>query len=79
MTLEFEKLTQDLEKMAAGSVRRQARLQTMVAKYHQTLNQYATDWEMIETALVAAKKRSDPKFYRSARPFSEREGLNTAV
>jgi len=79
MTLEFEKLTHDLEKMAASSVRRQARLNKMVAEYHQTLNHYATDWEMIETALVAAKKRSDPKFYRSARPFSDDEGLNTAV
>ncbi len=79
MTLEFEKLTHDLEKMAAGSVRRQMRLNKMVAEYHQTLNHYATDWDMIETALVAAKKRSDPKFYRSARPFSENEGLNTAV
>ena len=79
MTLEFEKLTQDLEKMAAGTVRRQAQLQQMVAEYRQTLDQYAADWEMIETALVAAQKRSDPKFYRSARPFSQNEKMNTAV
>jgi hypothetical protein len=79
MTLEFEKLTQDLEKMALSSVRQQARRNQLVIEYRQMLNQFAEEWIAIQTALSSAKKKSDEKFYRSARPFDDFEPLNAAI
>ncbi|MCP4935096.1 MAG: DNA double-strand break repair nuclease NurA [bacterium] len=79
MTLEFEKLTHDLEKMALSSVRQQARRDQLVADYRQTLNQFAEEWIAIQTALSTAKRKSDDKLYRSARPFDDIHPLNAAI
>ncbi|MEM7336432.1 MAG: DNA double-strand break repair nuclease NurA, partial [Chloroflexota bacterium] len=79
MTLEFEKLTADLEKMAQTAARRRQRQETQTTIYQQTLNEYATDWSRIEEALRYAAKKADEKFYRSAGPLDDSEPLNTAV
>ncbi len=79
MTLEFEKLTPDLEKMALATAQRNKLRETRIEASLQTIEQFATDWDAIENTLKIAEKRADEKFYRSARPFDHNEPLNTAV
>ncbi|MCA9952601.1 MAG: DNA double-strand break repair nuclease NurA [Anaerolineales bacterium] len=79
MTLEFEKLTPDLENMALATAQRSKLREARIEESLQTIKQYAHDWDAIENALTAAAKRSDEKFYRSARPYDHDETLNTAV
>ena len=78
MTLEFEKLTSDLEKMVQTAAKRRQRQEAQTTVYQKTLNEYATDWARIEQALSVAAKKSDEKFYRSAGPLDASEPLNTA-
>lgn len=79
MTLEFEKLTAELEKMAQTAVRRQQRRDELVAEFQRTLRAYSSDWETITEALAIAARRADEKFFRAARPLDETEPLHTAV
>lgn len=79
MTLEFEKLTDELEKMAATAARRQQYQQQRATALHEALAKYAEDWAAIKRALEMAAANADEKFYRSARPLDEREPLNAAV
>lgn len=79
MTLEFEKLTTDLEKMAQTTARRLTQRRERVAEARQTLHTYRTNWTAVAQALSTAKEQSDPKFYRSARPFSEAEPLDSHI
>ena len=77
MTLEFEKLTADLEKMAQTTARRLSQRRERVAEALDTLHTFRTNWTAVSQALTTAKDKSDPKFYRSARPFSEAEPLDS--
>ncbi len=79
MTLEFEKLTADLEKMAQTTARRLMQRRERVAEALNTLQTYRTNWTAVASALKTAKELSDPKFYRSARPFSENEPLDSRI
>ncbi|MAU01783.1 MAG: hypothetical protein CL608_32000 [Anaerolineaceae bacterium] len=79
MTLEFEKLTADLEKMAQTTARRLSQRRERVAEAMETLHTYRTNWTAVAQALTIAKEQSDPKFYRSARPFSENEPLDSHI
>lgn len=79
MTLEFEKLTHELEKMAATAARRQQYQQQHATALHETLEQFATDWAAIDTAVQLAQANADEKYYRAARPFADREALNAAI
>ncbi len=79
MTLEFEKLTPELEKMALATAQRNKLRDARIEASLQTIERYASDWEAIDFALNMAEKRADEKFYRSARPFDQNEALNTAV
>lgn len=79
MALEFEKLTQDLEKMAQTTARRLALRRERVAATLETLQQHRTNWTAVSQALSIAKERSDPKFYRSVRPFDQSDPLDAAV
>ncbi len=79
MTLEFEKLTADLEKMAQTTARRLSQRRERVAEALDTLHTYRTNWTAVASALSSAKELSDPKFYRSARPFSESEPLDSHI
>jgi hypothetical protein len=79
MTLEFEKLTADLETMAQTTARRLSQRRERVAEALDTLRTYRTNWTAVSQALTTAKAQSDPKFYRSARPFSENEPLDSHI
>ncbi|MBP6472294.1 MAG: DNA double-strand break repair nuclease NurA [Chloroflexi bacterium] len=79
MTLEFERLTADLEQMALTTARRYELRQERLAEALAALETYRTNWTAVSNALTLARKRGDDKLYRSARPFDENEPLDTAV
>ncbi|MCB9430915.1 MAG: DNA double-strand break repair nuclease NurA [Ardenticatenaceae bacterium] len=79
MTLEFEKLTADLEKMAQTTGKRLAQRQERVAEVLDALTRYRTNWTAVSNALTIAKKLADEKFYRSARPFDHGEPLDSHI
>lgn len=79
MTLEFEKLTADLEIMALTTGRRLELRRERLDEALKTLAQNRTNWTAVSTALSLAKERSDDKLYRSARPFDHDEPLDAAI
>ena len=79
MTLEFEKLTRDLEIMAQTTARRTALQKERVADALQTLGTFRNNWTAVSQALETAAKLSDEKHYRSARPFNETTPLDAAI
>ena len=79
MTLEFEKLTRDLEIMAQTTARRTALQQERVADALQTLHTFANNWTAVSQALETAAKLSDEKHYRSARPFNQDTPLDARI
>ncbi|MCP4416118.1 MAG: DNA double-strand break repair nuclease NurA [Chloroflexi bacterium] len=79
MTLEFEKLTADLEKMANTTAKRLSQRRERVADAINRLQTYRTNWTAVSQALSTAADKSDEKYYRSARPFSEAEPLDSHI
>ncbi|MGB5060253.1 MAG: DNA double-strand break repair nuclease NurA [Candidatus Promineifilaceae bacterium] len=79
MTLEFERLTADLEQMALTTARRYELRRERLDEALAALETYRTNWTAVANALSLARKRGDEKLYRSARPFDETEPLDTAV
>lgn len=79
MTLEFEKLTHELEKMATTAARRQQHQAQRAIALREALDRFAGDWEAIDYALDTAKAEADEKFYRSARPLNRIEPLNATI
>jgi hypothetical protein len=79
MTLEFEKLTTELDDMAASAFRRQRQTQTQIDMALRRLHESATDWQRIELALGRAEQEADAKFYRSARPLDDKEPLDSRI
>lgn len=79
MTLEFEKLTAELKKMAQSTSNRYELRRERLEEAQAALTAYRTNWTAVANALTLAAKRGDPKLYRSARPFDENEPLDTAV
>ena len=79
MTLEFERLTADLEQMALTTARRYELRRERLDEMLSALATYRTNWTAVTNALTLASHKADPKLYRSARPFDEKEPLDTAV
>ena len=79
MTLEFEKLTRDLEIMAQTTARRTALQKERVAESLQTLQTFRSNWTAVSQALTEAAAKSDEKHYRSARPFNENTPLDATI
>jgi hypothetical protein len=79
MTLEIEKLTDDLDEMARNAAARQEREERVIEAALAKLGQYREDWGFIEQSLALALDMVDIKRYRSARPFDENEPLDAAV
>ncbi|MCB8983788.1 MAG: DNA double-strand break repair nuclease NurA [Ardenticatenaceae bacterium] len=79
MTLEFERLTADLEQMALTTARRYELRRGRLEEAQAALKEYRTNWTAVDNALTLAAKRGDPKLYRSARPFDETEPLDAAI
>lgn len=79
MTLEFEKLTGDLEQMAQTTARRYELRRERLDEARNVLTKNRTNWTAVSHALTLASKKTDPKLYRSARPFNETEPLDDAI
>lgn len=79
MTLEFEKLTADLDKMAVSAHRRQQQTDTEIGVALGRLYEWATDWQRVERVLVRADAEADPKHYRSARPLDDGEAMDSRI
>jgi hypothetical protein len=81
MTLEFEKLGTDLNRMAAAAVEIARDQKARAARLRELLAAHATDWPGIDAGLAraAAEQGDDPKFFRAARPLRQNEPLDLAV
>lgn len=79
MTLEFEKLTPELENMAKSTVNRFKLRRERLDEALDTLTTYRTNWTAVSQALSLASKKADPKQYRSARPFDHDQPLDAAI
>ncbi len=79
MTLEFEKLTGDLENMAQTTARRHELRRQRLDMVLDTLAKNRTNWTAVSQALALAKAKGDEKQYRSARPFDHEEPLDAAI
>jgi len=79
MTLELDRLTPDLEKMAlAAAATRQAQL-NRAKQLRQLIAERATDWPGIRAGLQKAEEEADPKYFRAAAPLAEDEPLDTPI
>ncbi|MFQ5398994.1 MAG: DNA double-strand break repair nuclease NurA [Anaerolineae bacterium] len=79
MTLEFERLTGNIDAMARTVAQRLQNRRSMADELLAVLAQYAGNWAAVETALELAQAQADPKHYRSARPFDHMHPLNAAI
>lgn len=79
MTLEFEKLTPNIETMAQTAVQRQKDRRHFVEELLAVLDKHAQNWVKIEQALATAATQADPKHYRAARPFNHSHPLNQPI
>jgi len=79
MTLEYEKIQSDLERMARITAARRGEQAEHITAAAATLRRYRTNWSAVEQALDTARHRSDPKFFRAARPFAAAEPLDAAI
>ncbi|HSH01243.1 MAG TPA: DNA double-strand break repair nuclease NurA [Anaerolineae bacterium] len=79
MTLEFQKLAQDIEKMAGRVAQHRHQRAQDALTARQTLQKYTQDWPAIARALHKAETQADPKHYRGARPLNDLEPLATPV
>lgn len=79
MTLEIERLTDGIDRMAHATVERLENRKEVAQELIAALDRYAEDWVAIEAALEHAESLADPKHYRSARPFDHHLPLNAKV
>ncbi|HEX6384855.1 MAG TPA: DNA double-strand break repair nuclease NurA [Anaerolineae bacterium] len=79
MTLDFEKLSPDLEQMALSLSERYRQRRQRTATFRRTLERFADNWAAVQDALAQSAARADKKFYRSARPLDDVEPLNAAI
>ena len=79
MTLEFEKLSQEVERMGRTTSSRQAKRQAQITDLRAKLEQVAVDWEEIERCVRRAQELADEKWFRAALPLSSHEPLNRGV
>ncbi len=79
MTLEFEKLSDDLRQMAHQAARRQQQRAEQAVDMLQALHDYAIDWAAIDHALAQGREKGDEKHYRAARPLTQDTPLNAQI
>lgn len=81
MTLELEKLGDELTGMAAAAVEIARDQRSRAARLRELLVAHATDWPGIEAGLARAKAEQgeDPKFFRAARPLRPDEPLDRGI
>ena len=79
MTLELNKLTSDLERMAvAAAALRQNQLRR-AEQLRLLLAAHATDWEGIRAGLQMAAEKAEEKYFRAAGPLTEDEPLDESI
>lgn len=83
MALEFEQLTEQVEKMAVNARARELTRQERLTAVADTLRTYNESWTeleaRIEEAIALTLKASQPRPYSAARPFDHDAPLDTAV
>ncbi len=79
MTLEFEKLTSEVEDMVRQTSRRWSQQQDQLQEALARLRTYATSWKDIDEALDHAIIKSDEKYYRAARPLHKNHPLDAGI
>ena len=79
MTLEFEKLSREIDQMGRTTRNREAWRQKQLAEARQLLSQHATDWDTLRRCVERAKQEVGEKFFWSALPVSEREPLDQGI
>ncbi len=79
MTLEFEKLTEDVRAMAEEMSRQLGFREVKLREALQLLDEYATAWDTLEERVSQAVRQSDEKYYRAARPLHRDHALNQGI
>jgi len=79
MTLEFEKLSREIDLMGRTTRNREAWRQKQLAEAWQLLSQHATDWETLRGCVERAKHEVGDKFFWAALPVDEREPLDQGI
>ena len=79
MTLEFEKLSQEIERMGRTTSSRQAKREAQIATLKTKLQQVAVDWVEIERCVRLAQALADEKWFRAALPLSTDEPLDRGI
>lgn len=80
MSLEFEKLTDDVDAMAAVAADRQRSRESRASETHELLQAKASAWDEIDALVdVADALQDELKYYRPARPIDHGEPLDAAI
>lgn len=78
MTLELEKLSEPIQRMAEGAARRREQENVLLDELMRKLHEHRTAWDKIEKAMDTATGTLDMKWYRGARPLTHDEALDEA-
>ena len=79
MTLELDKLTAEVQQMAMGAYQQRQQNDRFLEELLEKLRTNRVAWEKVWSALETASKKTDPKWYRAARPLDEVEPLDVAA
>ena len=79
MSLEFEKLGNQVEEMAQSAILRREERRQLVADALEKLHRHATDWDFLDECLELAIAKASIKKLRAARPLDRNEPLDAAV
>lgn len=79
MTLEFEKLSRDIDQMGRTTRSRQELRQKQLDEARQLLSLHATDWDTLRRCVELAKHEVGDKFFWAALPVGEREPLDQGI
>jgi hypothetical protein len=79
MTLEFEKLTAEVERMARNVFERQRVHEQLIDRALAKLREHAEEWQRIEYCIKQAEDRAGLKELRAAKPLGDSEPLDAAV
>jgi len=79
MTLEFEKISHDVEAMARTTLQRRTEGHQLLDEALKKLREHANNWQRISRCLESALAQVEVKKYRAAAPLDETEPMDAAV
>lgn len=79
MTVEFEKLSAEIQNMGEAVLRRQQQATQLLLALRARLHEHATHWAWADECLKRVAPLVDEKFYRSARPLRQDEALDQGI